>query len=132
MQIRQNSGMFCFVVGLKVEGMVEALKKEDTCTLPRVSFWGKRIILPDTYRQIWRLLEAKIPRPQGRYDVNNKAGEIEWEHKVSHPQGSEIQKLFDPKTQNSFDPNELKFVEIVEIIWWTYERIVFPYRSPSS
>ena len=45
--------------------MEEALKEEDdACTLPRVSFWGKRIIPPDIYRQIWRLLEAKIPRPK--------------------------------------------------------------------
>ena len=54
--------------------------------------------------------------PQGRYDVNEKTGEIKQKHEVLRPQGSEIQKLFDPKTQNSFDPNELKFVEIVEII----------------
>ena len=91
-----------------------ALKEEDdACALPRVSFWGNST-------------------PQGRYDVNDKAGEIKRKHEVSRPQGSEIRSFFDSKTQNSFDPNELKFVEIVEIIWWTYERIVFPYRSPSS
>ena len=27
-----------------------------------------------------------------------------------------LEAFFDSKTQNSFDPNELKFVEIVEII----------------
>lgn len=27
-----------------------------------------------------------------------------------------LEVFFDSKTQNSFDPNELKFVEIVEII----------------
>ena len=35
--------------------------------------------------------------PQGRYDVNDKAGEIKQKHEVLRPQGSEIQKLLIPR-----------------------------------